>query len=211
MHNAPRLLVLLTTAAVGCLSTATSVPAQSQPQTFTIYGKVTKQGSGFALADLDIPLEGGSNVGSFLGKVAQIRGTNTGTTAKPVIRVSSIQESSDEFQIGGDSRIGRELRLRLESERGNTYYIFLSLRRGFIPTDNLFPNLNLRGTFFLDVNSFVLFGPGRLEGHWDEKVPVPNATALIGLEVWAQGAVGFPDKSAAYLNAERVVLKSAGG
>ena len=205
--RAPRFPGLLKTAATCLLLTSLTATITAQSSTFTIYGKVVKRSSGFELADVNIPLTSSKSLHSFKGEIVEIRGTNTGTTAKPVIKVSSIKETDDTFEIDGDPSIGGKLELKIESEKGSIYYIFLSLGRVFIPTDNLYPNLKLRGTFFLDLNSYFLFGPGKLKGEWEEKVPVPNATVLIGLKVWAQGAVAFPDGSAAYINADSVVLR----
>jgi hypothetical protein len=209
MHT-PRLPRLLRTAAACLLLTTLAATVTAQNPTFTIYGKVVRKGSGYELADVNIPLTSSKSLRSFVGESVEIRGSNTGTTAKPVIKVSTIKETDDTFEIDGDAKIGGRLELEIESEKGRYYYMFLSLGRGFTPTDNLYANLNLRGTFFLDLNAFYLFGPGKLYGEGKEKVPVPNATVLIGLRVWAQGAVVFPGGSAAYLNADSIVLRKQG-
>ena len=204
MLRTPRLAVFVSAATLALALLSASASAQ----TFHIYGKVKKSGGGFALEKVNVPLSG-SNLKQFDDEDVVIRGTNIGTTAKPVVKVASIRETEESFEIDGSARIGGFLEMEIESKTGVYYYLLLSFNRGFTPVDGLYPNLNLTGTVFVDVNNFLIISSGRLRKGYDVKVFVPPARDLIGKRIWVQPAIIQSNGAAAYINADTTKLKGS--
>lgn len=207
-HSIPnRLAFPFRRVALASVLTLASLASTATAQTFTIFGEVRPTPTGYHLADVDIPLTGKFDFQQFVGKVVEVRGTNQGTTKEPTIEVGSIQEAQDVLRADHEVRLGRELRMRIDSRTGQRWLFFLSPGRGFLPLDDLFPGVALKGTFFLDVATYYVFGPGALSGNHEERVPIPAAKELIGVRFWTQAATVLPDKTGVYTNAVSVTIR----
>ena len=145
---------------------------------------------------------------SFVGKIVDLSGQILPGSTAPLIEVETLQETDEEFRLNSNPVIGGELRLEVKSEIGIYYYFVASLQPGFTPLDALFANIS--GTFFLDVNSFVLLFAGPLDGQWEERLPVPDNPQLVGLRIWAQSAVQTAAGNLYYLNPDCAVVGSSG-
>jgi hypothetical protein len=184
---------------------ALHVEAQSDT---TLTGRLVRDTNGFGLACTSVRLQGmAAALDAEVGQLVEIRGRTSSGLPVPVVEVASVRRAVDFFELGGDSRLGRELRFKIVSPRGTTYYFFVGVDEGYVPLDRLFGGA-ITGTFHLDLGRFLVVANGPFRASWEVGVPVPSDPALVGLRLRAQAAFTAAASPAAYLNPDCTVLQA---
>ena len=165
---------------------ALSAPAFAQEVTFD--GKVedvsgtTNQ---FVVDCTDTQLTSGLfDLNLFVGQQVEITGQWNGSAANPSVNVTAIQVVPEVFEIGGGAKIGKTSTLGFTAPTGSTVI-------GFISLDTSFEPFGADGAIFLDQSQIVLSRTGVVGGAGIIQMPfqIPNNPALVGLDIYGQGAV----------------------
>ena len=160
-------------------------PAFSQDVTFT--GKVedvsgtTNQ---FVLDCTDTQLTSAFfNLNLFVDQQVRISGQWNGSAGNPSVSVTDIEVIPEVFEIGGGAKIGETSSLGFIAAPGSQALGFISLDTSFTPFGD--------GVIFLDQNLIVHTASVTVGGAGVLQIPfqIPNNQALIGLDIFGQGAV----------------------
>ncbi|QDU68333.1 hypothetical protein [Engelhardtia mirabilis] len=163
-----------------------STSALAQEVTFT--GKVedvsgtTNQ---FVLGCTDTQLTSAFfNLNLFVGEQVQITGQWNGSAANPSVAVDAISVVPEVFEIGGGTKIGKTSTLGFTAAPGSGALGFISLNTSFTP-------FGAEGVIFIDQSQIVLSASGTVGGAGVLQIPfqIPNSPALVGLDIYGQGAV----------------------
>ena len=161
------------------------LPASSQSVSFT--GKVEDvQGTAnqFFLDCTDTRLDSALfDLNLFVGQSVSISGQWNGSIASPSVTVDAIQAVPEVFEIGGGAKIGDTSTLGFTAQPGDVAFGVLSLGSSFLPI--------ARGVVFVDLTQSVLGLSGTVGGTGILQLPfqIPNDPSLVGVEIFAQGAV----------------------
>ena len=176
------------------------LPAQSNPE-FRIYGQAQANGSGgYQLAVADLPLQSSQvNLAELEDEDLEMTVVDVGTPGAPILQVLSATQTEDWVRLQGDTEIGGEARVRVDSEFAQTYYFVLSFTSGFVPIDPVLPGL-ASGTFLCNLDAYALLAAGPSNSHWVQPLPIPNNPLLVGVPIWIQGAIRGATNPFIYLN-----------
>jgi len=164
-----------------------ALPSVSAAQSVVLRGKVedvSGTSGQFFLDCTDVDLSSSAfNLNLFVGAQTEIHGTWNGSVSNPAVVVEAIQVVQETFEIGGGGKIGEEARPHVTGAPGSLAVTFASLSTSFAP-------LGSSGTAFLGGNPFPT-GAGTIggSGQIEFSIPIPNDPALIGVDVFGQGAV----------------------
>ena len=193
MRTVPTLVML-------ALSTSTVLSAQANPE-FRIYGLIEPAvGGGYQLDVVDIPLQSSQvNLAAWDDEDVEMTVIDVGSPGAPTLEVLTATPTEDIVRLQGDTEIGGEARIRVDSDFAQTYYFVLSFTSGFVPIDPVLPGL-ASGTFLANLDAYALLGAGAMSGHWVEPLAIPNNPLLVGVPIWVQGAIRGATNPFIYLN-----------
>lgn len=128
------------------------------------------------------------NLNLFVGQQTRITGTWNGSAANPSVNVTDIQVIPEVFELGGGAKIGGVLKVGFIGTPGDLAISRIALQPGFAPIDGA-------GVLFLDMSTAVAGTSGIIPGGGilQTNLPIPNNPALIGLEIYGQGATITPE------------------
>ena len=139
-------------------------------------------------------LTSGINLNPFNGEMVSITGMWNGSVGSPSVNVDTIELAAETFEIGGGAKIGDDSNLSFIGQPGDNVVGFLATGSSFIPTvdqvimiDPTKIRLTLAGT---------IGGSGILEMQFF----IPNNPALIGFEIFGQGAFVADDGTVTLTN-----------
>lgn len=124
------------------------------------------------------------NLNQFVGQQVELTGQWNGSTANPSVDVTAIQVVPEVFEIGGGAKIGETSNLSFAAQPGAAVIGFVSLAPSFTP-------FGTSDVIFIDQNQIVLSRTGTVGGTGLVELPfgIPNSPALLGLDIYGQGAV----------------------
>lgn len=185
-----------------CLSAASLCAQQVR-----VFGQLVQDAAGFALA---VPAVRLANVpaasASLLGELVEVNGTATAGWPAPAVAVASLAATPHRLELRGDNRVGRVLKLRVDSPTAASYYLLASLGLGFVPLDGLLPFAS--GSFLLDPAANVLLHAGPIQQSWEEPWTIPADPAFVGVVLHFQAAMLGPQPPFVYLNAATTTLRA---
>jgi hypothetical protein len=123
------------------------------------------------------------NLNLFVGQQVEISGDWNGSTANPSVDVTAIAPVPESFEIGGGGKIGQVNNLTFGGQPGAAAFGFVSTQTGFTPING--------GVIFLGTGNIVFQTAGTIGGAGvlQLPMPIPNNPALIGLDIFGQGAL----------------------
>lgn len=124
------------------------------------------------------------NLNALVGQQVVIEGTWNGDFANPSVAVSAATPTNEDFQIGGNAKIGQSARLEVVGTPGESVSVFGAPSSGFFP-------LPLAGAVLIDPATAEFLGGGTIPGAGLLQIdsPIPNEPALVGLVYHAQAIV----------------------
>lgn len=130
----------------------------------------------------------------FVGQQVIGTGVWNGSTTSPNIFVLSMSLVAESFSIGGGASIGDSLQFTVAGSANDVCVAVGSLGSGFT-------NFGPLGICFLGFPTLLILGDGVADssGEFSVDVEIPNLPALIGLNIFGQGAI-LPVNGAAYLS-----------
>ena len=120
----------------------------------------------------------------FIGQMVEITGPGNGSSATPEVLVNTIAVTPETFEIGGGAKIGETSTLGFTGAPGDLALGFISLGVSFQPLPGA-------GVIFLDQSKIVVNRSGIVgpTGILQLPLAIPNNPALIGLDIYGQGAL----------------------
>lgn len=122
------------------------------------------------------------NLAPFVGSQTTIAGRWNGSFSSPRVEVTDIQIVAQTFEIVGSNKIGEVAILSISGSSTSVFEIYTSLGSFFVPFGSA-------GAVMLEPQTLsrVVRGVIGSEGNFQIKVPIPNASALIGTTIFGQG------------------------
>ena len=168
------------------LSAAMAMPADAQSVTFR--GKV-EDVSGtqnqFILDCTNTSLTSAAfNLNLFVGQQVEITGQWNGSNMAASVNVAAIAVVPEVFELGGSAKIGDEIKVGFIATPGDLAFSRICLAPAFT-------NFGSSGVLFVDLGQTAIGTVGVIPGGGilQHTLQIPNDPNLIGLEVFAQGAL----------------------
>ena len=191
MKHATLLAVLLSTS----IATAQQV---------RMFGELELENGEYTLAIPGVVLLPGTlDLSNDVGEIVEIHG-NLVPGTPDTVQVTSAAQSDDKLKIGGSSRIGESIELRIESETSPLYYLVASLAQDMTPLDGL-PLLS--GTLFIELPVVTISGGLLINNNYLHVFPLPNNPALVGIDIWFQTAL--VNTEFVYINVVETTIESS--
>lgn len=164
------------------------LPAMSQ--TLTFRGQVEDvQGTNDFLVDCtNVQLSSSLfDLNLFVGQQTQITGNWNGSNTLPTVVVTAISVITESFGMGGNAKIGGDLRFDVTSTPGDITAIYGAEGFGFFP-------IGMLGAVQLDPTSVFLVALGTIPGggNLEFEFTVPNDPTLVGMTFYSQAIVVSP-------------------
>jgi hypothetical protein len=123
----------------------------------------------------------------FVGEQTEITGLWNGSAAFPSVEVTAIETVAQSFSIGGGAKIGEKINFGVMGENGDIGVGFASAGPGFLP-------FAPHGVIQVDFANGFIVGSGTIfsAGDVEFEFSIPDNPALVGMEIWGQGAVIDP-------------------
>lgn len=170
-------------------------------QEIRLFGELVQQGGQLHLATPDVRLlPGNTGLASEVGHFVEVRGTLVGSATPPKVLATFAARADHTFELNGGLRLGHVSQLRIDSTTAYYYYVVASLAPGFLPLTGI-PFAS--GTVFVALPTTVTHA-GPISSSWQGPFAVPSDSALLGLELWFQGAIF--DGTFVYINAQRAAV-----
>jgi hypothetical protein len=136
-----------------------------------------------------------------VGQYVHGTGMWNGSTTAPKITVTAIQVVAQSFSIGGNGSIGGEMQFTVNAVPGSSAIALLAFKDGFVPFGSW-------GTLFLAPSQMIVLGQGTTDGggEFSIDIDIPDQPALIGLQVFGQGAVVPPSGLLHLTNSDLKIL-----
>lgn len=156
-------------------------------QSVTVRGKVEDVSGApgqFILDCTNVDLSSSNfDLNQFVGAQVELQGTWNGSTASPAVLVTALQSVGESFEIGGSGQIGTLAKPSVTGTPGSLAITFASLSSSFVPTAG-FGTVLLGGIPFHTGSGTIPAGGTR-----ELSVLIPNDSALIGIDIFGQGAI----------------------
>lgn len=189
-------------AAAAALSLAVVLPSQSIDR---FVGTLRATATGFGIDETSLPVvAANADLRQFVGRIVEMTGQIRSDVAAPFYEVASIEQAGSWFQSSGDTRVGRDIQFRIDVPDIGRWYLYAALAPAMMPLESYMPYGS--GTLWIDPGSILTLGLGPMVRTWADRMTVPNDPALVGLQVWFQGAVHIIPGPLKFLNANRVTL-----
>lgn len=172
-------------------------------QQVRMFGELQFEAGEYTLATPGVVLLPGTlDLSNDIGEVVEVHG-NLLPGSPDTVQVTSVDQTDDRLKLGGSSRIGESIDLRVESETSPLYYLVASLALEMVPLDSI-PLLN--GTLFIEL-PVVVISAGLLQNSYEHVMPIPNSSALVGTDIWFQTAL--VNTEFVYINAVHTTVRSS--
>ena len=172
-------------------------------QQVRMFGELEFEAGEYTLATPGVVLLPGTlDLSNDIGEVVEVHG-NLLPGSPDTVQVTSVDQTDDRLKLGGSSRIGESVDLRVESETSPLYYLIASLAPEFAPLDSI-PLLS--GTLFIEL-PVVVISAGLLQNSYEHVMPIPNNSALVGTDIWFQTAL--VNTEFVYINAVHTTVRSS--
>lgn len=124
------------------------------------------------------------NLSGLVGQQVEIDGTWNGSFSSPSVEVTATTPVTDDFEIGGSTKIGEMAQVEVLSDPGDNVNVYGSLDPGFFP-------LPLTGAVLIDPSTAELIASGTVTvgGVLQLDSMIPNEPALVGLSYYGQAVV----------------------
>ena len=172
-------------------------------QQVRMFGELQFEAGEYTLATPGVVLLPGTlDLSNDIGEVVEVHG-NLLPGSPDTVQVTSVDQTDDRLKLGGSSRIGESVDLRVESETSPLYYLVASLALEMVPLDSI-PLLS--GTLFIEL-PVVVISAGLLQNSYEHVMPIPNSSALVGTDIWFQTAL--VNTEFVYINAVHTTVRSS--
>ena len=172
-------------------------------QQVRMFGELQFEAGEYTLATPGVVLLPGTlDLSNDIGEVVEVHG-NLLPGSPDTVQVTSVDQTDDRLKLGGSSRIGESIDLRVESETSPLYYLVASLALEMVPLDSI-PLLS--GTLFIEL-PVVVISAGLLQNSYEHVMPIPNSSALVGTDIWFQTAL--VNTEFVYINAVHTTVRSS--
>ena len=172
-------------------------------QQVRMFGELQFEAGEYTLATPGVVLLPGTlDLSNDIGEVVEVHG-NLLPGSPDTVQVTSVDQTDDRLKLGGSSRIGESIDLRVESETSPLYYLVASLALEMVPLDSI-PLFS--GTLFIEL-PVVVISAGLLQNSYEHVMPIPNSSALVGTDIWFQTAL--VNTEFVYINAVHTTVRSS--